>query len=751
VLKFDFDTGSFIGIFSDEQTRSPDGISFGPNGNLFVSSVGSNEILEYGDSPIRFYISDWTSSTDPEIISFNSIGSQVGTAANVNHLGLSNPGNIVTDSKGRLWIADTGNERLVQLNVVANEELKIIPTDNIVEIEAPDLTQTSNSTWIDDEGTVYDEFITDVTTSVTPKGLSMDSNDNFYVSDWDDHRIVVLNPTGNFLGQIRVNSTFTEPMDITINQTSSNKLDDIWVYDKNFEEIQGHLLSLDVEKQFESLEFIKEVSPLLRGLTTNGTSLVTTPFDSGSLLEIDASKTANFDSRHFIVPLGIDLDNSEIYVSDWKEQRIVKLDESGNFEKEFDLKNVGFVTDEQGDIEVNTLEEFFWVTEPKRATIDQIWFNGSAKSFPSVGDQYVFMSSVDADKEDNFYVVSNQNSTISKYDIRGTKLADAIDNGFNLTSSQIMVDISLGPVPDQSSDSVFLVLAEKLKDKIVKFNSTDLTEQNSTLIDLIPTSVAVDNNGFVYISNSSLIVTKLDSDLSNPSTFEIPSFSGGMISDMVIDSKNNLYAADTELNRIYKYNLTDSTLEGWLGKCTESTNPDGFIQCDEDSMHSNGFVCDDNTCSNDADNKSFGRDVSQFFEPTSLTVDGLNNVYVGDIKLSRDVAEQDDPMFDRDDVFNRGTVPRVQKFTQNGFFVEQVISNTNQTLVKGNFDWIQSIAYGTNNFYVANTEKLHVFDVNPFFNVTTNLITNQTSAELTYLSIIYRFRINRNRRGFIQV
>jgi len=161
----------------------------------------------------------------------------------------------------------------------------------------------------------------------------------------------------------------------------------------------------------------------------------------------------------------------------------------------------------------------------------------------------------------------------------------------------------------------------------------------------------------------------------------------------------SLCVYECKLDRIYKYNLTDSSFIGWLGKCTGSNDLPKRILCDTDSMHSNGFACTDSTCSNN--NSTFGRDVGQFFEPASLAIDGLDNVYVGDIKLARDIIEEgvSDPRVERDKnddgtcpdgfieneeqdacvaVFNKGTVPRVQKFTQNGFFVEQVISNTGE-------------------------------------------------------------------------
>jgi DNA-binding beta-propeller fold protein YncE len=736
VLKFDFNTGEFIGTFSDVQTFAPEGLVFGPNGNLFVSSLGSNEVLEYGDSEILYYIADWTPNVH-KIIGFNSTGDIVGTPLDVNKLQLTSPQNIAADKSGKVWIADAGvSPRLIQFDVIADEVLNEIYTTSIVEIDAPDLTLIPNSDpqkWRDDKGNEYDEFIEDVITSLTPKGISLDIHDNLYITDWDNHRIVVINSGENFLGQVRLNSTFTDPMDIVINQTNAEQLDNIWVYDANFTGNElGTLISLDVNKQFEKLEFIDEVSPFLRGLTMNGTTLVTTPTNSGSIFNIEPTKEAHFDSKHFIIPMGIDITNNEILVSDWKEQRIVELDKSGDFTQEFDFKRVGFVTDELGDVEINESDEFFWIGEPRRATIDQIGFLGTGLAFPSVSDKYVIFSSIDVDKQDNFYVTGND--TVKKFDIRGDLLAKST---IDLTN-KILVDVVLGPVPSTNSESVFLATAGpigSIHNQIIKFNKTSLETQAAPLpLGFMPTSVTVDNDGFIYVSSSNLEILKFNENFFPQfPTVSIPSsIPGGSISDMFVDSKNALYATDRELDRIYKMNLTDNSLMGWLGKCTLGSDE---TKCDVDSRHSKGFVCNDTDCINN-DLRTHGRDVGQFFEPTGLTIDGLNNVYVADVKLSRDNAAVDDPMVNFTDIFNRGNVPRVQKFTQNGFYVEQVISDTNQTLVKGNFEWVEGIAYGTNFFYVADVEKLHVFEVNPFSNIFTNTTTNMTSAQVTYESFI---------------
>jgi len=213
----------------------------------------------------------------------------------------------------------------------------------------------------------------------------------------------------------------------------------------------------------------------------------------------------------------------------------------------------------------------------------------------------------------------------------------------------------------------------------------------------------------------------------------------GKITDMVVDSDNNLYAADKENHRVYKYNLPTDALVGWLGKCDTTSSEE---TCITESLHSKGFTCNDTgagSCSmNDAtapnNGKSYGRDIGQFFEPIDLAIDGLDNIYVADVKLSRTQIDQN--MTDEILSIDTQNLPRVQKFSQEGFFVDRVISDLDNSLVQGNFEWIKGIAYGKNNFYVADVEKLHVFDVSPFRNIKFDPLTQNTTAQVTYESLV---------------
>ncbi len=124
-------TGRLVGEVIGDFSR-PEGVAVHPNGRLYVTGAGSNNIVALHN------------------------GKPVAKAA-----GLSSPHDVAVAADGSVWVADAGNDRLLRMS----EDLKIL---NII------------------AGTPYDFD--------GPRYLEFDGQDRLYVADKYAHKIKVLTP-----------------------------------------------------------------------------------------------------------------------------------------------------------------------------------------------------------------------------------------------------------------------------------------------------------------------------------------------------------------------------------------------------------------------------------------------------------------------------------------------------------------------------------------------------------------------------
>jgi DNA-binding beta-propeller fold protein YncE len=129
-------TGRLVGEVRGDFSR-PEGVAVHPNGRLYVTGAGSNNIVALDN------------------------GKLVATAA-----GLSSPHDVAIAEDGSVWIADAGNDRLLQMS----EELKIL-------------------TVIEDAPYEFDG----------PRYLDFDGQGRLYVADKYSHKIKVLTPDNKLI------------------------------------------------------------------------------------------------------------------------------------------------------------------------------------------------------------------------------------------------------------------------------------------------------------------------------------------------------------------------------------------------------------------------------------------------------------------------------------------------------------------------------------------------------------------------
>jgi sugar lactone lactonase YvrE len=141
--------------------NNPTGLAFDSSGNLWVADSGNNRMLEFK--------APFTTGEAASLVigqtDFTSSGSATTST------GLFYPSAVVFDSSGNLWVADSGNNRILEFEApfTTGEAASLL-------IGQPDLTSSSSAT---------------TSTGLNnPTGLAFDSSGNFWVADQYNNRVI---------------------------------------------------------------------------------------------------------------------------------------------------------------------------------------------------------------------------------------------------------------------------------------------------------------------------------------------------------------------------------------------------------------------------------------------------------------------------------------------------------------------------------------------------------------------------------
>ena len=726
ILRYNLTSGDLLGPFSFFEANSPQFIANGPDGKIFVSSYGTNEVLRYGFEDAKYFVSDWITDGERRIIGITSKGNLTDVEFNLSSG--SNPQHIATDSLGNIWItySEGSNSRIEKIRSVDGSILKNISLQDIPVVQPTNsssfTTGNGTSMQIDPETGEELEEETIETISIEPTGISVDSSDNLYIADWQNNRIIKLLNNGLFNHTFKVNSTFVDPVDLAIEEINGTNNLNFYVSENS----NNKLIKIQSDKLIKEFD-VSNSANSLNGIAFEDEKLLFTSPPNGTIFEINSTDHIAKRTKFFVEPEGISVFNSSrIFVSDWKDERVLIIDQYGErIGPPIDMSPAMFVSPVHlRDIEVNPdMVDFrpllVWTSDSRTASIANLTErqdpDNSTKfvidkfrfdEVRTVADKFVVGSSIAVDSHENFIFASTGNNTLIKFNERGKLLQN-----YTVPESYSLIDVSAAVDPISLDDVYYLVvqdLTSSANNKIVKFNSTLDVILDSGKLGYFPTSVSAYSNGTLYVSTNSSQLIQFDSNLIQTGTFiNLPE--GEYISDIGIDSNNNLYAVDLEAHRIHKI-LPNGAIQGWLGKC------DVGLGCFEETKSSKGFSCTDSTCNVFGD--KFGNRAGQFNNPSDITVDSSGNIFLADgQKLP-----------------GKPLAPRIQKFSDKGFFVQQTLSDTEKSKIKGNFNLPKGIAIGTNNFYVLDNSTLHVFDVNPFFDIFTDKNQGVTFANVSYIA-----------------
>jgi sugar lactone lactonase YvrE len=121
IIKFDETTNTFLGNFTTPGVgglRSPDDLTFGPDGNLYVSSGGSSSLS----------LLDPTYPTDSAVLRFSPTGEFLGVAASGN--GLTRPYGNAFGPDGNLYVSSFRTNQILRFDGKTGAFLDVFASDN---------------------------------------------------------------------------------------------------------------------------------------------------------------------------------------------------------------------------------------------------------------------------------------------------------------------------------------------------------------------------------------------------------------------------------------------------------------------------------------------------------------------------------------------------------------------------------------------------------------------------------------------
>ena len=150
------DPGELMILGNDDVFNLPEAAAVGPSGNIDVADTNAGRIEVF-------------SSTGALLESFGTRPNSNGddAAASTSTLTLNKPAGIAADSSGNLYVADTNDDRVLQLSTSGQVLMQI----------GGDGKNLFNH----------------------PSGLALDTSGDIYVSDTDNHRIEIFNSSGAFI------------------------------------------------------------------------------------------------------------------------------------------------------------------------------------------------------------------------------------------------------------------------------------------------------------------------------------------------------------------------------------------------------------------------------------------------------------------------------------------------------------------------------------------------------------------------
>ncbi|MBI3597589.1 MAG: tandem-95 repeat protein, partial [Nitrospirae bacterium] len=590
----------------------PRAVAVDGSGNLYVADESNHRVLEY-DNPFGT-----NTVADRVFGQGGSFTSAVSNNGGISASSLRFPGGVSTDASGNLYIADRGNNRVLEYDSPLTDQV----ADRVFGQSGSFTTGTVNNGG------------RSASSLASPFGVSVDGSGNVYIADASNHRVLEFNTpltTDTVADRVFGQTLFTTAATNADNAATVSSLRD--PYDVVLDN-SGNLYIAD-NANHRALEY---TPPFSTGMAANvvfgqGGSFTTTTCVKG---------TASVSASTLCSVTGVGADGSgNVYIVDPDNNRVLEFNTPLSTDTVADrvlgqynftnygpnaLDGAGFSSPSGVAVDRSVIPNHIYVADhdnsrvlawnnvstlvngqPADLVIGQPDFYSNAcnqgNSTTASASTLCHPRGIAVDSAGNLYVADKDNNRVLEFDgpFTTNTVADRVIGHADFSSRGLndggLSASSLNSPTGVAFDALGnLYVADYLNNRVLEYNSP-LTNSTANLVFGQPnfTSNTCDNGGVTA------------SSLCNPS-------------GVALDSAGNLYVADLTNNRVLEYTspLTDNVADMVFGQGGNFTT----------ALSNNGGVTPS---------------ANGLSSPYSVAVDGANDLFVADTFNNR-VLEYDRPL-----------------------------------------------------------------------------------------------------------
>jgi sugar lactone lactonase YvrE len=179
-----------------ETLYGPDGLTIDPAGNLWVADYNNNRVLEYY-SPL------FNATANFVLGQPNFVDNQVNQGTAPTASTLYNPASVRADSDSNIYVADAGNNRVLEY------------TNPLAHLTT--LDPSANQLWGQFVFTTSGCNQVSASSLCSPNDIALDSSNNLYIADYDNNRALEFTETTNPPANTTANRVFGQADDFTTN------------------------------------------------------------------------------------------------------------------------------------------------------------------------------------------------------------------------------------------------------------------------------------------------------------------------------------------------------------------------------------------------------------------------------------------------------------------------------------------------------------------------------------------------------